>query len=119
MTTVITKYIDEQSIEVKEDLMRIHEMILSEVPDASQVIKYGIPTYVYHKNFVHFAAYTYHIGFYQTPEVIAAFKSQLKPYKCSKGAIQFSLGQIPFELIREMIIYRKRQIDHIQKKRIL
>lgn len=114
MTSTITAYIDAQSDEVKEDLNKIHEIIISEVSDAIQTIKYGIPTYVYHKNLVHFAAYKHHIGFYPTPEVIDAFKSKLKSYKYSKGAIQFPIGNIPLELIRDMVVYRKRQVEGIK-----
>lgn len=111
MTSIIIKYINDQSDEVKADLKKLHEMIISEVPDAVQTFKYGIPTYVYHENFVHFAAYKNHIGFYPSPEVIEAFKPRLKAYKCSKGAIQFPIGEIPFELIKEMVIYRKNQVE--------
>jgi len=56
---------------------------------------------------VHFAGYQHHIGFYPTPSGIDAFREELKPFKCSKGAVQFPLGELlPEDLIRRMVEFR-------------
>jgi len=36
-------------------------------PQAVEKISYGIPTFYFNGNLVHFAAYDHHIGFYPTP----------------------------------------------------
>ena len=75
-------------------------------------ISYKIPTFYLNGNLVHFAAYKNHIGFYPTSSGISAFQDQMTEYKTSKGRIQFPLDKpIPFELVREIIAYRVREIQ--------
>ena len=53
------------------------------------------------------AAFKNHIGFYPKASAIAAFKDQLAPYKASKGAIQFPIGQpIPISLVKQIVKFR-------------
>ena len=83
------------------------------MPDSTETISYGIPTIkINGKNALHFAGYKNHIGFYPTPETVEHFKPLLKSYKISKGAVQFPLDQpLPYELIKEILIYRKSQMN--------
>jgi len=87
-------------------------LILKEIPDAKEYIKYGIPTYFYHENVVHFGASKNHLGFYPTPSAIVKFKEDILKYEHSKGAIQFPYNkEIPYDLIREIVIFRVREIE--------
>jgi uncharacterized protein YdhG (YjbR/CyaY superfamily) len=87
-------------------------------PDATETISYGIPTFKYHGNLVHFAAYKKHIGFYPTPSGIEEFKPKLSAYKLSRGTIQFPLGEpIPYDLIHEITAFRVLEnLEKAQKK---
>ena len=81
--------------------------IASAAPDAAEKISYQMPTFVLEGNLVHFAAFKNHIGFYPTPSGITEFSEKLKPYKCSKGAIQFPLDMpLPIELIEQIVKFR-------------
>lgn len=105
--TTIEKYILDFPIDVRKKLLSLQNLIHKIVPDATEAIKYGMPTFVLQGNLVHFAAYQHHIGFYPTPGVITHFEKELKNYKTSKGAIQFPIDDpLPFELISSMIQYR-------------
>jgi len=42
-------------------------------PDAEEAISWGMPTFRFHGNLVHFAAYKNHIGFYPGSSAINAF----------------------------------------------
>lgn len=62
-----------------------------------------MPTYWDKRNLVQFATFAKHLGFYPGPAAIKAFEEQLKPYKTSKGAIQFPYNQpLPGELITQI-----------------
>lgn len=103
----IDSYIAEYPAKVQASLKKLRKLIKQMVPDASEAIKYGMPTFVLQGNLVHFAAYQHHIGFYPTPGVIVHFEKELKDYKTSKGAIQFPIDEpLPFELISSMVQYR-------------
>lgn len=56
---------------------------------------------------MYFAAAKHHIGFYPKASGVNAFKMHLKPYKTSKGAIQFPIDKpVPLELIEKIVRYR-------------
>ncbi len=93
--------------EVQVVLEQIRSTIHAAAPDASEAIKYGMPTFVQHGNLVHFAAFKNHIGFYPVPSGIEAFKTELSLYDQSKGAIRFPFGTlVPFELIARIVRFR-------------
>ena len=76
-------------------------------PNATEAIKYAMPTFVLHGNLVHFAGYQNHIGFYPAPSGIEVFKKELTAYKTSKGAIQFPLDKpLPLSLITKIVKFR-------------
>ena len=105
---VVEKYIENFPEEVQQRLTKMREIIKELVPEASERICMGIPTYDLHgKWLVHFAGFRKHIGFYPEPEGILAFREKLTEYKMSKGTIQFPMNKpLPEELIREIVAYR-------------
>ena len=115
--TVIDAYIEKYPIEIKEVLMELKEVILKAAPEATEKLSYQMPTFYLNGNLVHFAVNKNHIGFYPSPSGIEAFAEQLKPYKTSKGAVQFSLGQpIPYAVVSEIVKFRVAENMNKQKK---
>lgn len=107
MSTPITDYILQFPADVQQKLNALREAILEIVPDATEKIAYGIPTFYVKGNLVHFAAYKSHIGFYPGASGIEAFQSELTQYKLSRGTVQFPLDKpLPMELIRRIVKYR-------------
>jgi uncharacterized protein YdhG (YjbR/CyaY superfamily) len=96
--------------DVQQKLQKIRKIIHDAVPEATETIRYAMPTFqLLKQNMVHFAGYTHHIGFYPTPGPIKAFANELTGYKQSKGAIQFPLDKvIPYELIKKIVTYRAK-----------
>jgi uncharacterized protein YdhG (YjbR/CyaY superfamily) len=73
---------------------------------------YGMPTFKFKKNLVHFAAWNKHLGFYPTPSAIRAFQVELSAFEGSKGAIKFPFEKpMPLELIKEMVKFRVKEIS--------
>jgi len=103
----IDEYILRFSNEVQEILETVRNVIKESAPDAVEKISYQMPTFYFHGNLVHFAAYKNHIGFYPTSSGIAAFIHELSDYKTSKGAVQFPLNKpLPYDLITKIVKFR-------------
>jgi uncharacterized protein YdhG (YjbR/CyaY superfamily) len=89
----------------------VRATIRKAAPEATETIKYGIPTFVLEENLVHFAAFKKHIGFYPTPSAMAAFRDQLSAYKSAKGSVQFPLASpMPLKLIERMVRFRVTEV---------
>lgn len=105
--TLIDDYIARFEPDTQLLLREIRRVIQAAAPEAAETISYQMPTYVYHGNLVHFAAFKNHIGFYPAPSGIEAFKEEISKYKWAKGSVQFPLDQpIPLDLIRRIVLFR-------------
>lgn len=79
------------------------------IPEAKEVISYGIPTLKLKQNIVHFGGFAHHTGFYPGAETIRFFSRQFEKagFKFAKGSVQFPYNQpLPVKLITEMVTYR-------------
>jgi len=109
--TTLDAYIETFPSDIRVMLEQIRSLIRSIVPEATESIKYGIPTFVLNKNIVHFAAFKNHIGFYPTPSGVEKFKKELKEYTVSKGSIHFPLNTpLPLDLIKKIVEFRVEEI---------
>ena len=91
-------------------LKKIRETIKKAAPEAKETISYGIPTFTFYGNLVHFGGYEKHIGFYPGAAGIDSFKEELAAYKGGKGTVQFPLGSnIPYALITKIVKFRVLQ----------
>lgn len=103
----VDDYLAGQPPAIRTRLEALRKTIRTAAPDATEAIKYGMPTFVYHGNLVHFAACRDHLGFYPTPSAIRKFARELAPYTTSKGAIQFPWDlPLPRALIARMVRFR-------------
>ncbi|WP_420645314.1 iron chaperone [Candidatus Leptofilum sp.] len=110
----IDEYIANQPPEVKKILQKVREVVKTAVPNATETITYGMPTFKLDGNLVHFGASKNHLGFYPTPSGITAFADELTSYKSSKGAVQFPYNQpIPYELISKIAQFRA--VENLEK----
>jgi uncharacterized protein YdhG (YjbR/CyaY superfamily) len=98
-------------------LEKLRSVILSVVPDAEEVISYGMPAFKYHGMLVGFAAWKNHVGFYPwNSRTAGEFKDELKGYNTSKGAIQFPLEKpIPVVLVKKIV--KARMKENINKNK--
>ena len=96
----------------RNELERIRGIIRAEVPDAEEVISYGIPAFKYQdKYLIGFCAYKKHLSLFPTSGPIEEYKEQLGAYKLSRGTIQFTLStQIPEKLIIQLVRSRLRDL---------
>ena len=115
----IDQYIADFPIETQKLLQQIRETIHKAVPEAKEVISYGMPAFKQNTVLVYFAGYAKHIGFYPTGSGIEAFKEEFIQYKWSKGAVQFPLDKpLPLDLITRIAKFKaERDLEKIKKKK--
>lgn len=103
----IAEYISSFSDERKIILKDLYKIIKKHAPkETVEKISYGMPTFHYNGNLIHFALYKNHLGLYPGPDAIEHFQDQLTGFKTSKGAIQIPLDRkLPEKLIADIIDY--------------
>lgn len=108
----INEYISSFPSNVQAILRKFKEIVQEEAPEATETIKYQMPTFVLkEENLIHFAAYRNHIGLYPTPSAIMAFKKELRNYVTTKGAIQFVIAKsMPYDLIKRITEFRVKEV---------
>ncbi|HBX82475.1 MAG: DUF1801 domain-containing protein [Propionibacteriaceae bacterium] len=108
--TVIDDYIDQTDGRRRELLIQMCDLIRTLVPDASEKIGYGIPTWTLNGNMVHIAGFKEHVSIFPGADGVAAFEDELGGYVHSKGTIQFRLeDELPIELITRIVQFREAQ----------
>jgi uncharacterized protein YdhG (YjbR/CyaY superfamily) len=107
----IEDYISGSPEAVRGVLEGVRAAIRKAAPDATETIKFGIPTFVLGENLVHFAAFKKHIGFYPTPSAIVAFRDQWSAYTSAKGSVQFPLeSPMPLKLVEQIVRFRVKEV---------
>lgn len=100
----IDQYIARYPRDVQDKLEQIRTLVHEIVPEAKEKISYGLATFTFHGNLVHFGAYDAHIGFYPGATPIAQFAPQLTAYATSKGTVRFPLDEpLPLDVIGDMV----------------
>lgn len=109
----VDEYLANFPDDVRAKLEKVRACIRAALPEATEKISYGIPTYWQGKNIVHFGGYPKHIGFYPGSGPIAEFAKELTDYETAKGTIKFPLDKpIPFELIDKIARYQMAQVGN-------
>lgn len=116
----IDEYIANFPGDVQERLRKMRAAIRKAAPDATEAIKYGMPTFVGKRNLIHFAAYKGHIGLYTGPGAIENFKDELSRYELAKGTIRLPLDKpIPVGLITRIVKFNvKRAAARARRKEV-
>ncbi len=113
----IDAYIAHYPKEMQTVLQKIRETIHQTVPEATEKISYGLATFTFHGNLVHFGGFDTHYGFYPGAAPIVEFQKELTPYETSKGTVRFPLDKpVPYDLIARMTkAAEQRNLERIRK----
>ena len=105
--TDIDAYISGYPEAIRNLLQEIRDTIKKAVPQAEEVISYGMPAFRQNGMLVWFAAFKNHIGFYPIPSGIEAFKEELSAFKGTKGSVHFTFDKpLPVDLISRIVSFR-------------
>jgi len=103
-----------ESAEARSALDHLRDVIQKEVPDAQEVISYGIPSYKLDGYLVGFAAFKNHCSFFPG-SILDEFKGELTSFKTSAGTIQFKpQAPLPDDIVQRII--RARVIQNRSKR---
>lgn len=111
----VQEYIANTTAEQQLEFKRIQTIMYGLVPDAKEVISYGIPTFKYKgKYLLYFGAFKSHMSVFPTPQPVEKLSNRLKDYTVSKGTIQFTSDKpLPEDVLTDMIMLRKAMIDNL------
>lgn len=84
----IDEYIETCSEEIQMKLIRLRKIIMDVSHELSEKISWGMPTFYFKGNVIHFAVHKKHIGLYCGAEAVIEFSDELQDYKTSNGTIQ-------------------------------
>ncbi len=111
----VDDYIAAQPAEAQVRLRELRAVIRDTIPDAQEVISYGMPAYRLPAGIVtYFGAAKKHCALYGlVPE---GFADELSGYERSKGAVRFPLdGPIPADLVRRMVLAKLAQRESARR----
>ena len=108
----VDDYIAAQAAAVQPRLLELREIIRAALPDANEVISYGMPTYKFAGGFVSFGAAKRHVALYGT--AMDAFADELRGYDTAKGTIRFPLDKAPPAALVRLIV--KARVAEVRAK---
>lgn len=101
--------------DVKKKLDELHKMIKEEIPQADEVVAYGMPGFKIKTNIIFFCAFPGHIGIYPAPSGVLEFLKYTDKYKTSKGAIQIPINEeLPLDIIKKVVQFRIKEDEKIK-----
>jgi len=107
----ISEYITSFPEDIQAILEKIRQTIHRTVPEATESISYGIPTFTLNgKHLIFFAGWKHHISLYPIPAGDKDFQQTILRYKKTTGTIQFSLDKpIPYDIVVKLVILLKKE----------
>jgi len=108
----IDSYIATFPPEMEKVLHRIRRTMKKAVPEATEAIRYQIPTFrINGKNLIHFAGFAKHVAVYPAPRGVADFEEELTAYMGGKGTVHFPLDKpVDYDLIARIAKVRLSKI---------
>jgi uncharacterized protein YdhG (YjbR/CyaY superfamily) len=101
--STIDEYIQSQRPAVRERLALIRSIFTEALPEATEKIAWGMPTFWQGRNIIHFAAFSHHIGIYPGSQAVTEFSQRLDNFNTSKGSIRIPDGsELPRELLSDI-----------------
>lgn len=111
--STIDEYLKNVTPSQKAEFERIRKIVYELVPDAEEVISYGIPTFKYKGKYVfYFGAFKNHMSVFPGSALAGSVKEKLEGYKIAKGTIQYTEDKLlPETIIKELIVNRLATIS--------
>jgi uncharacterized protein YdhG (YjbR/CyaY superfamily) len=117
MTDMSRQEVDQYLAKVEEPkratLQQLRETIRQVLPDADEVISYGMPAFRQHgKVIAGFAAFKNHLAYLpHSGSVFTELKEELAGYRSTEGSLHFPIDKpLPKSLVKKLIATRLRQI---------
>jgi uncharacterized protein YdhG (YjbR/CyaY superfamily) len=112
-TKKVEDYLTEVVSPQRETLEAVRTSLRKVLPDATEDLKYGMPTFLVDgKGVAGYAAFKAHCGYFpMSSDVLGAAGEAVATYKVSKGGLQFAIDKpLPVGLIRKLVKLRLAEI---------
>lgn len=111
--TVVDDYLKDVGKTQRTELERIRRIVKQILPEAEEVISYGMPGFKYKgKYLIGYNAFKDHLSLFPTSRPVEVLKDKLQGYKLSKGTIQFTpTNPIDESIIKELLLVRIADIS--------
>lgn len=115
----VEAYLARVPAEARASFEKLRQTIRSVVPDAVEVISYGIPTFKLDgRMLVSYAAFAEHCSFFPGAGPVDEHQDELKSFQTSKGTVRFSTEKpLPASLVKKLLKTRIRLNEELMKKR--
>jgi uncharacterized protein YdhG (YjbR/CyaY superfamily) len=112
--SVIEDYLKNVDEPKKSELARVSALIAKAVPDAVEVITYGMPGYKYKdKYLISFGAFKNHMSIFPGANATTELEKELAAYRQSKGTLQFTIEKpLSDDVITKLALLCKARIDN-------
>jgi uncharacterized protein YdhG (YjbR/CyaY superfamily) len=102
----VDEYIAAQPPERRGALHDLRRVVLEAVPDATESISYGMPTYrLPNGHPVYFAGWTHHVSLHDIPRLDPDLEREVGPYRSGKDTLKFANAErIPFDLVARLVV---------------
>ena len=104
----VDEYLQLLPIDARRSLEHIRSIIKKTIPDATEKISYGMPTFFLGRALVGYAAFKNHCSFFPYSKAVTTnFASELSQYETSAGTVRFPIGErLPASLIKKIVLAR-------------
>ncbi len=113
--TDVSDYLNRASSAQRVELEKIRQAVKRLVPDAEEVISYGIPTFKHNKRaLIYYAAYKDHMSIHPASDkMIKVVGKELAGFRTGKGTLRFTENaSIPEQLLKEIVLFRLAEISN-------
>lgn len=99
--STVEEYIAGFPPDVAARLRTIREVVVTNVPDPDEKMRYGIAAVMLGGRYaLHYAGWKKHIGLYPVPALDEPLESEIAPYRAEKDSVVFPHSKpIPYELV--------------------
>ena len=105
-------YINALPAAQRNALLRLRELIKSQVPRAEETISYGMPAFKQNGMLLYYAAFTNHMSLFVMPKVLDQVRPLLDGRSTTKSAIHFTeIDPIPDDIVLKCLSLRLQEID--------
>ncbi len=106
----VEQYFKDLPADLRNTLQAVRDVLRSALPQATERISYGMPSFDQHGIVVWYAAAKQHIGLYPKANAVKVFADRLREYDCSKGTIRIPLNKaLPRQLIKDIARFRLQE----------
>ena len=115
----VETYLRRVPTEARASLEKLRQTIKSVVPEAVEVISYGIPTFKLDgRMLVSYAAFAEHCSFFPGAGPVDEHADELRSFQTSKGTVRFTLTRpLSASLVKKLVKTRIRLNEELIKKR--